>query len=399
MKTKHLLIALIAATAFVACSNDDDVTTKADIRSVSVSLGGMTTKASDPTDIVTSQTKNVNSVLINLTDASGTVVTSKTVTKSTDLNSDWDKLTDPNKGLKFINISQSVSKVYVYGNPGTAVSATNTVTTKLADQQGSAVLYYGVDEDLTPIVTEPVNPDPTSGQTYTANVTIAPIVSRFQITKVSFKNTGSFDFSRVINGQTKTATVTWDAFSASLKGIYFNAFYNTYNSPGSLADLLRNTTFDNHIKDGKWLFDSPATDATVYASYAKYANNAYSDLPLETAGKCYAFNFFPGTEIPTLHLDLANLVITNLQSTDTEVFNPALALSERFANIVKYYKDNTNVLMTAADFKPGTLYNMAIEVIPMLDNDLGNVQYNVLVHVTVAPWAEQNLTPGFDLDQ
>jgi len=74
-------------------------------------------------------------------------------------------------------------------------------------------------------------------------------------------------------------------------------------------------------------------------------------------------------------------------------------LSERFANIVKYYKDNTNVLMTAADFKPGTLYNMEIEVIPMLDNDLGNVQYNVLVHVTVAPWAEQNLTPGFELEQ
>jgi len=322
MKTKHLLIALIAVAAFVACSNDDDVTTQADIRSVSVTLGGMTTKASDPTDIVTSQTKDVNSVLINLTDASGTVITSKTVTKDTNLDSDWDKLTNASKGLKFINISKSVSKVYVYGNPGTAVSATNTVTTKLADQQGSAVLYYGVDEDLTPIVTEPVDPDPTGGKTYTANVTIAPVVARFQITKISFKNSGSFNFSRVINGQTKSATVTWDAFSASLKGIYFNSFYNTYNSPGNLADLLRNSTFENHIKTGKWLFDSPATDATAYGSYVKYANNVYADLPLETAGKCYAFNFFPGTEIPTLHLDLANLVITNLESTDPDVFNP-----------------------------------------------------------------------------
>ena len=84
-------------------------------------------------------------------------------------------------------------------------------------------------------------------------------------------------------------------------------------------------------------------------------------------------------------------------STDTEVFNPALANSSRFANVVKYYKGVTE--MTAADFKPGTLYNMELEVIPMLDNDLGNIQYNVLVQVTVEPWAEETITPGFDLEQ
>ena len=36
---------------------------------------------------------------------------------------------------------------------------------------------------------------------------------------------------------------------------------------------------------------------------------------------------------------------------------------------------------------------MEIELVPMLDNDLGNVQYNVLVHVTVAPWNEETITP------
>lgn len=55
--------------------------------------------------------------------------------------------------------------------------------------------------------------------------------------------------------------------------------------------------------------------------------------------------------------------------------------------------------MTAADFKPGTIYNMEVELIPMLDNDLENIQFNVLVHVTIAPWAEETITPGFDLDQ
>lgn len=116
------------------------------------------------------------------------------------------------------------------------------------------------------------------------------------------------------------------------------------------------------------------------------------------SGKCYAFNFFPGTAIPQLHLDLSDLVIEGLASTDTEVFNPELASSARFANLVKYYKE-INTELTAADFKPGTLYNMEIELVPMLDNDLGNVQYNVLVHVTIAPWNEETITPGFDLEQ
>ena len=30
----------------------------------------------------------------------------------------------------------------------------------------------------------------------------------------------------------------------------------------------------------------------------------------------------------------------------------------------------------------------------MLDNDLGNVQYNVLVHVTIAPWNEETIEEG-----
>lgn len=400
MKILNYSLIALASLFFFACSSDDEtqVVENNGPKSVSVSLAGATTKATGPTDIITADTKNVNSVLINLTDASGAIVLTKTVMKDDVLNSDWDKLITPSKGLKFINVPVSTSKVYVYGNPKTAVTATNTVTTKLEAQQGSEVLYYGVDEDLTPLTPEPINPDPTEGQTYSANVTIAPIVARFQIKSVSFKDAGSFVFTRMINNAQKSATVTWTGFTATLKGIYMNSFYSTYNKPGAMADLLRNTTFNGHIQEGQWLFDTPATNASEYASYSNYTGGAYADLPLQTADKAYAFNFFPGTEVPTLHLDLANIAVTSMNSTDNEVFNPSLVTSERFSNIVKYLKDG-NVPMTAADFKPGTLYNMDIEVIPMLDNDLGNVQYNVLVHVTIAPWAEETIIPGFDLDQ
>lgn len=180
-----------------------------------------------------------------------------------------------------------------------------------------------------------------------------------------------------------------------------NNFYNTYNQPGTLENLLMNSTFEGHIHDGMWTFDTnPIIDAAPFASYLIYnsGDGTYANLPLDLSGKCYAFNFFPGTAIPQLHLDLSDLVIEGLASTDTEVFNPELASSARFANMVKYYKE-INTELTAADFKPGTLYNMEIELIPMLDNDLGNVQYNVLVHVTIAPWNEETITPGFDLEQ
>lgn len=395
---KYFLIAL-ASFGIFACSDDNDpeIVDNNGPKSVSVTLSGATTKATGPTNIITADTKDVNSILINLTDAGGTVIVTKTIAKSETVDSDWDKLVTPSKGLKFINVPQTVSKVYVYGNPGTAVT-NNVVSTKLPDQQGSEVLYYGMDDDLTPVVSEPVNPNPTEGKTYTANVSIAPIVARIQIKSISFKNTGSFVFTREIDGQSKSATVTWDGFTASLKGIYLNDFYNTFNQPGTLDDLLQNNTFNGHIQQGQWLFDTPATNASEYASYSNYVNDAYADLPLSTPFKVYAFNFFPGTQVPTLHLDLANIDVTNLKSTDVEVFNPELAESERFSNIVKYLKDG-NVPMTAADFKPGTLYNMDIEVIPMLDNDLGNIQYNVLVHVTIEPWAEETIIPGFELEQ
>ena len=398
MKISYYFFALLASVGLLACNDNEKYDELGnDPVAVSVSLQGLSTsRASGPTDILTKDTKDIQSVCINITDASNTVIVSRQVDKSTDLNSDWVKLTTSDQGLKFINVPKSVSKVYVYGNPGTDV-VDNVITTSLDKQQGSGVMYYGVDEDLTPINDEPINPDPTSGKTYTANVNLVPIVARLQIKSITCKNAGSFEFGREISGVEQTATVSWTGFTADLKGIYLNDFYYKYSKPGTLEELYRNTTFVDHIKEGKWLFDMSSTlDASAYASYINYSDGVYQNLPLKTEGKCYAFNFFPGTALPNIHLDLANVVVTGMTSTNTDVFNPNIV--NRFGNIVKFYK-GINTEMTAADFKPGTIYNMDIEVVPMLDNDLSNVQYNVLVHVTVEPWAEETIIPDFDFAQ
>lgn len=400
MKIYSTYLSVLAVLALTACSkdNDEDLTMANQSKNISVSLKGLSTKAVEPTDLFTKDTMNVNSVLIYLTDVNGTVVTSQTVTKDNVLNSDWHKLTDPSLGLKFVNIPQAVSKVYVYGNPGNAVN-NNIISTTLADQQGSMVLYNGSDDDLTPIENEPIDPDPTSGKTYMASISIAPVVARLQIRSITIKPSGSFLFTRKINNVDKTATVSWTNFSADIMGIYMNGFYNAYNNPGNLEQLCSNTTFTSHIANGQWLFENnPTLDAASFASYNKFDGTNYQPLPTALNGKCYAFNFFPGTEVPKLHLDLANIKIENLASTDQAVFNPALITNVRFANIVKYYKD-VNTEMVASDFKPGTIYNMDIELIPVLDNDLRNIQYNVLVKVSIEPWKEETIIPGFDLEQ
>lgn len=407
MKVSNFLFLFLLAGVLFACSksSNEAIQEEIGIRSVVVSLNGFNSEIpkksvavpSAPVDVFTPSTKDVNSVLINLTDASDNVIVSKLITKDNVLNSDWYKLITPGQGLKFINTSQAVSKVYVYGNPKTAVGNTNIINTTLADQQGSEVLYYGLDDNLI-IDTEPINPDPTVGQTSKAEVTIVPIVARLQIKSISFAQDSSFTYSRQINNQAETATVTWNAFSGNLKGIYLNNVYYGYKKPGTVEGMLSNLTFASNIQSGQWLFTapSPVMNAAVFASYSNYDGTSYQNLPLSEAGKCYAFNFFPGTEIPALHLDLSDLVIENLASTNEEVFNPALQNSFRFANIMKFYK-NVNTPMVASDFKPGTLYNMHIRLIPALDSDLKNMQYNVMVLVTIADWEEETITPGFDL--
>ena len=400
MKIKTSFLIALTSLFLFACSNDNDTQddNKPSSLYVSLAIGTEATRTTGPVDIITKDVVDVNSILINITDASGNVVATKTIVKDTNLNSDWYNLTTPNVGLKFINISHPIAAVYVYGNPGTAVT-NNTISTTLDKQQGSGVLYYGTTTDLSAIEPEPINPNPTKGQTYKANVTITPILARMQVNNISFKSSGTTEFTRTVNGVVTSATVAWTGFSASLKGIYFNNFYYQYNGPANYTTLLQNTTFQGSIQNGDWLFNNvnPAQNVTDYASYSNYTT-AYQNLPLSTPNKTYAFNFFPGTTIPTIHLDLADLAITTLTSTNHDVFNPTLFPNERFGNIVSY-KKNGVTLMTAADFVPGTIYNMDIEIIPILDNDLGNIQYNILVYVTIAPWAEQTIVPGFNVNQ
>lgn len=405
MKIRTFLLAALSSAFLFSCSDNDDMGQNPEIRSLSVSISGLggATKATDPGELVTKDTKNVNSILISLTDLSGNILKTKTVTKNETPDSEWEKLLNPNKGLKFINIPESVGRVYVFGNPQTVTISNNIASVLLENQRESEVVYFGMTSTLTPIQEEPIDPDPTTGQTYTAVVSISPLMSRMQIKSISFEQNGSIEFSREINNVRQTATVTWEDFSADIKGVYMNDFYNGFEYPNTFTGYMSNMTYIDHITEGSWIFevDGTTVDAAGYASYSNFENGEYQNLPTALAAdECYGFNFFPGTTVPRLHLDLANIVVSNMQSTNVDVFNPALAPNERFLNIVKFFKASSPTTeMTPADFKPGTLYNMDLQIVPILDNDLDNVQFNVLVFVTIEDWKEEAILPGFNVDQ
>ena len=66
-----------------------------------------------------------------------------------------------------------------------------------------------------------------------------------------------------------------------------NNFYNTYKNPGTMDNLLLNSTFEGHIHDGMWTFDTtPIIDTAPFASYIIYnEDGTYGNLPLDLAGK------------------------------------------------------------------------------------------------------------------
>ena len=75
MKIKQLLLVGVASMALFSCSDKDDISVSQDeIKSLSVSLGGIKTRASSPSDVVTADAPNVSSVLINLTDLNGKII-------------------------------------------------------------------------------------------------------------------------------------------------------------------------------------------------------------------------------------------------------------------------------------------------------------------------------------
>ncbi len=409
MKRKVYYLLAFTALSLMACTNDDEPATvdTATPKTIQLTLSGptsATTKAapSNPVDIIADQTPGVvTSVDVYITDVSDIVLRA---TRIANPSTEWTKLTSTD-GIKFLNAPGTSSKVYVFGNLGAATLAaeganisTVALTKTLDQQQGvGALLYLGDDQTITPTLPEPTPPDETVGQTFVAHVDLVPVVSRFQITNITFANTGNETVTKTIAGLPVNATVAWTGFSGQVDGIYMNNFYNS-NENRVPSDLKANVTATSNIVGGTWMFTTD--DFAAIASYSNYTSGAYVALPLPTTGKCYAFNFFPEGLVtatsPKLHLRLSDLAYTGLTSTDPNVFNPSLVTGTtgpKYLNITGFTTNGT----TPVTFAANKLYNLEIVIKPyFLQDDITHIQYNVICTVTVEPWSAVNLIPTFE---
>ena len=169
MKHYSLLAALTAATLVLAGCNKETPAPAGDpdagVKSVTLSLNwGKLTKAQVTPDDNWAAKAGINRIDIYFTTASDAIRYSKRIDSNTD-ETLWNNITGEtgNNRIRFIGLT-NVSRVYVVANDSEAIRTEGNIsdiTADLANMYGSKnntdVLYFGGDEDLTPIGNEPAD--------------------------------------------------------------------------------------------------------------------------------------------------------------------------------------------------------------------------------------------------
>lgn len=337
-------LALVASAALTSCEKDPAPGADEGLKSIALSInfGGVATKAVDDNlgaGFVPG--KDYTSLQIYFTDDAGNIKYAYTANASSqeDEKTIWDNLTNTSNGVKFIGL-ESVSGVYVtanaelqtgiitYGGPVTEnvnVAAINDLLKieNIDEYAANEMPYAGActqlqtagSSSISGTAGEVIVGDGADGAEYfVADLTIRPAVSRFEVSKVGVKTSGTTYFKEVDNEGVKVLEpcddtdpdvkykVEWTGFDADLIGIYMSNFYKS--SPlfpnktvinGWTAALFATPGFTegvSPIAGGKW---TGLTD-NAGISYANY-NNGYDAFTTNNVGVTSGDNkyLFDGT--------------------------------------------------------------------------------------------------------
>ena len=365
------------------------------------------------------------------------------------------------QGVRFIGLD-NVSRVYVVANSpadeytsGNISQVTATLDKLLPQGNNTAILYFGADEDITPILDEEAenigatigNTEDQASQYYEAVISVRPVISRLEINKISVVTKGSVVKTLNVTGTEKAYTIAWEGFTPKLTGIYMSNFYGKITPVSyTLADEFT-TPAGNKIENGKWAADSGIPSAYNLQALAYYSNydNGYqnlfgTDATAEGETKqvyfdganatCVPFNFIvpfdpeetePVITVPTsvtfnephFHFQFLfdnqaayKVTVSTADGPVAEGTDEYLAVTADinfttvsddiyFANVVKFMKDANNEQTIA----PNTIYKMAeVEINPfnLTTGTVGEDSYNVVVRVTPIDYNPINVLPGFD---
>ncbi len=315
MKVTKSLFLACACLGLFACSNEDTPSpegnlTDGETQSIAIRLEGLSSNAEGRafekpiTESGTSSGKHtatLSDIALIGTDETN-IRTVVTISYNADSNSDWQKLTTAESGYIMHNVPSQVRKVYAIGNyskssavkdfveglsSGAEQQADETSNVTLvsgktiADMEAvvvsgtdnktfTDVLLFGVDEQLatTSSVTDDSHPDNIIMQ---ADITIKPLVSRIEITKISCENLGSI-YSEL-----------------TLKTIGLMNVYNTLTLSGTPGDAITLATCDipeaNPGSDDKIQWGSAAE-----TTYSWAWDNFNAETKLTSSSKSWTGN-------------------------------------------------------------------------------------------------------------
>ena len=462
MKFKLLLMAA-ACIGMVACSKDDAATPSADgSKQIVLKVNLPTTRAAlTPDDPYVAKGTTISSMDVFFTNANG-VVQYRFDLKGGDLTN-----ITGTTGLRFVGL-KDVTAVYIVANANGITlpergNNMNTFSVTLAQQAPSMdqdqMVFAGCDLDITPL-TPDVNDDiPTfnnaqwneGDQTYNANITIRPLISRIEWGKIETDTDGD----KLVKVGEEYYLVEWSGWNAEVCGIYQSNVYGAESifaaTPVDNGTFFATPTAMNAIVEGEWA--TPAQPATGWdalkpvLTYNGYDNNAdkyASVLPANynasVPGQCVPFHFFVPFTIDSeeknqtmtvslkadkephwhflLHFDNPSAYNSSIKVYESDVNktkgsqidlnsnDTALSVASQFmfpvtkdniayVNVIDLFEGNTT---TNISYAPGKIYttNVLLSPFNVTAGPVVVTDYNVIVKVKVADFATQEVTPEFD---
>lgn len=456
-----------ACIGMVACSKDDAATPSADgSKQIVLKVNLPTTRAAlTPDAPYVEEGTSIKLMNVFFTNANGVVQYAYPLTTDNGYLTDITSTT----GLRFVGLD-NVTAVYIVANAPDGVvmpdegDNMNTFSVELAKQAPSMdqnqMVFAGCDLDITPL-TPDVNDDiPTynnaqwneGDQTYNANITIRPLISRIEWGKIETDTDGD----KLVKVGEEYYLVEWSGWNAEVCGIYQSNVYGA-ESIFAAAPVADNTFFAtptamNAIVKGEW---TPATTITGWnalkpvLTYNGYDNNAdkyASVLPadynakVEDPGQCVPFHFFVPFTIDSegtnqtmtvsleadkephwhflLHFDNPSAYNSSIKVYESDVNktkgsqidlnsnDAALSVASQFmfpvttdgtayVNVIDLFEGDTT---TNISYAPGKIYttNVLLSPFNVTAGPVVVTDYNVIVKVTVADFATQEVTPEFD---
>lgn len=456
MKFKLLLMAA-ACIGMVACSKDDAANPSADgSKQIVLKVNLPTTRAAlTPDAPYEADGTTIGSMNVFFTNANGVVQ------YRFDLGGgDLTNITGTT-GLRFVGL-KDVTAVYIVANANGITlpkkgNNMNTFSVTLAQQAPSMdqdqMVFAGCDLDITPL-TPDVNDDiPTynnaqwneGDQTYNANITIRPLISRIEWGKIETDTDGD----KLVKVGEEYYLVEWSGWNAEVCGIYQSNVYGA-ESIFAAAPVADNTFFAtptamNAIVNGEW---KPATTITGWdalkpvLTYNGYDNGYASVLPSDynTNNKCVPFHFFVPFTIDSegtnqtmtvslkadkephwhflLHFDNPSAYNSSIKVYESDVNktkgpqidlnsnDAALSVASQFmfpvtadktayVNVIDLFEGTSD---TNVSYAPGKIYTTNVTLSPfnVTAGPVVVTDYNVIVKVKVADFATQPVTPEFD---